>query len=202
MNWFYDFFHVLSVYLTGTSIAVLFVAVFVHTPSIQCDEEDEMLPFEWNFLEELEMLSERELSSDDLKHLRDKQVDVETPAGRVLMSYDDETKSFCYYTDSKVIPFKYLDAVARQFAVEHDAKQICVNYGHDYVVIEHTRNAPTEESSVFVKVKPRTKKESRLKITNRFSHRGTIESDKVTIEERKTMTFGEYKNQIKCPVNT
>ena len=191
----YALLRLFSICLTGASAAVILVAKYVYAPMLRGDDgEDEPLPFEWRFLEELEALPARELSPDERSKLAEQEVDVETPAGRVLMSYDDDSKSFAYHTDSKRVPFRYLDAVARQFAVEHDAKQICVNYGYDYVAHESTPSPGAERSSVFVKLKARpAEAKRRIKIMNRFSHRGSIEQKWTVLEPPNAMTFADYK---------
>ena len=196
MGWLYSFFHAFSICLFGTSAAFLFVAKYVHRP-LRDEETEEPFPFEWRYLEELEALAPRELSDAELRQLYEKEVDVETPEGRVVMTYDVDTRTFVYYTVTKTVPFKYLDAIARQFAVENDAKQICVNYGHDYVT-----NAPpkeeTKRESVFVKFKSASKKNEpkRTKIANRFSHRGSIEQKWTVVDEPNRLTFAEYKKKM------
>lgn len=190
----YSFFRLFSICFTGTSAASLLVAKYVYAPMIRDSEtEDEHLPFEWGYLEELEALPERELSNEELVKLGDCELDVETPAGRVLMTYDEDAKSFAYYTDSKNVPFKYLDALAREFAVKHDAKQICVNYGYDYATPEVEPKPCLERSSVFVKLKARPSAPKRVKKTNRFSHRGSIEQKWTVLETPPSMTFAEFK---------
>lgn len=192
---------VFSIYFIGTSVAFFLVAKCVYAPMKRDEtDEDEPIPFEWRFLEELDMLTERELSADELLQLGECEVDVETPDGRVLMSYDEDSKSFAYYTDSKNISFRFLDAVARQFAIENDAKQVCVNYGRDYVV-EGTKPSPSpERSSLFVKLKQRQKEVARrIKVTNRFSHRGSIDQKWVKLDQPSSMTFADYKK--KCVDN-
>ena len=191
---FYTFFRLFSIYFTGTVAASVLIAKYVYAPMLRnSDDEDEPPPFEWGYLEELEAIAERELSSEELVKLGDCKLDAETPAGRVIMSYDEDAKSFTYYTDSKNVPFKYLDAMAREFAVKHDAKRICVNYGCDYIEPKEKPKNYLERSSVFVKLKPRSNAPKRVKKTNRFSNRGTIEQKWTMLETPSSMTFAEYK---------
>lgn len=198
----YTFFRLFSICFTGASTAFLLVAKYVYAPLVRiaAHDKDEPPPFEWRYLEELEALPERDLSADELVELGEREVDAETPDGRVIMTYDDDAQSFAYYTDSKTISFKYLDAMARQFAVENDAKQICVNYGYDYVASEAKPAEVNERQSVFVKLKPRPSKPKRTKITNRFSHRGSIEQKWTVLEKPPpSLTFADYKK--KCVDN-
>lgn len=198
-----------SICLAGTATAFLVVAKFVYAPLRNVEEEEEPMPFEWRFLEELEALAPRELNADELRGLSEREVDVETPDGRVIMTYDDESQSFVYYTDQKVVEFKHLDAVARQFAFENDAKEICVNYGYAYVTMEEKPESTSPQREVFVSPKKRTTKPKQVKVTNRFSHRGRIEQkwtvvDSVTPVGRDgfagtPLTFAQFKK--KCVDN-
>ena len=47
-----------------------------------------------------------------------KQVELETPVGRVIMQYDPKYHQFQYWTDVSV-PYDYLTVVARKFVVQH-----------------------------------------------------------------------------------
>jgi hypothetical protein len=47
-----------------------------------------------------------------------KQVELETPVGRVIMRYDPKYHQFQYWTDVSV-PYDYLTVVARKFVIQH-----------------------------------------------------------------------------------
>ena len=94
--------------------------------------EDEDIDLANKYYEELSTLVEREMTKTELDALQFSLVNVDTPDGKVLMTYNNSTESFWYYTDNKSIPYNYLDEVARFFTIEYNCRQICVNYKEEY----------------------------------------------------------------------
>lgn len=92
------------------------------------DESMDPIDFADKFYEELNSLAPRDFSKEELDTLQFNIVDIDTPDGQVKMTYNNLTGSFWYYTNNKNILYKYLDAVARFFAIEYKCRQICVNY--------------------------------------------------------------------------
>ena len=88
----------------------------------------EELRYERKYLTELEQLEERVLSDTELNELKNKIVRENTPDGEIIMFYNNNTKSYFYYTDIRNVSYKILDAVARCYAVTYNVKQVCVNY--------------------------------------------------------------------------
>ena len=84
--------------------------------------------YERKYLTELEQLEERVLSDTELNELMNKIVRENTPDGEIIMFYNNNTKSYFYYTDIRNVSYKILDAVARCYAVTYNVKQVCVNY--------------------------------------------------------------------------
>lgn len=178
--------------MLGTSLAIILIAAFVYDPQPISPDMIEPIPFEWRYLEELEEMTDRSISDEELAKLADYEVDEETPDGRVIMSYDHDAQAFAYYADEKQIQFKYLDALARQFTVKHDVKDICVNYGYEYIdVTAKESQAPMDD--VFVKPKAVATRKKRTKIANRFSHRGSLKQKWMVIEEPERLTFADFK---------
>ena len=89
--------------------------------------KEEMM-YERKYLTELEQLEERVLSDTELNELKNKIVRENTPDGEIIMFYNNNTKSYFYYTDIRNVSYKILDAVARCYAVTYNVKQVCVNY--------------------------------------------------------------------------
>ena len=70
-----------------------------------------------------------DLSNNDISENYDHEYfDMETPSGKVYMSYDTVNSVFNYYCNSKEIPYKYLDCVARNFVIKFDCKNIFIDY--------------------------------------------------------------------------
>ena len=127
-------------------------------------------------LEELETIPLTKTKSDGLMLLKH---DAETPFGKVIMTYDVDAASFCYYTDSRFVPYKTLDAVARRFAVAHNCKCICVNYKEEWKKAKAAAHAEEEE-------------ELRQTINNKVkTDCNTIES---SVETKERDVFAKFKS--------
>ena len=94
----------------------------------------EILEFEKLYYEEFSSLNESNLSNKQLFDLKNKYVELETPFGIVILSYDFDTECFIYYADSTNISFKSLDSIARYFVIENNCKQICVDYKNEWTM--------------------------------------------------------------------
>jgi len=94
----------------------------------EADAPKEEIMYERKYLTELEQLEERVLTDTDLNELKNKIVRENTPDGEIIMYYNNNTKSYFYYTDIRNVSYKILDAVARCYAVTYNVKQVCVNY--------------------------------------------------------------------------
>lgn len=102
--------------------------------SEESDEAKRIREYDTGYLDELEALEDE----DEVDATQDKEkfvgakVEDETPFGSIIMTYCADDETYWYYTDNKSIPYKTLDAVARQFAVKYSCKRICVNYREEW----------------------------------------------------------------------
>ena len=122
------FFTVLGVLVTGLFTGFVAVATFVYNPS----KEDPKPPYEQKYYEEFCDVEERELDEDELSKLKETFMCETTPNGDVIICYNKDQESFDVWHDDRNIPFMVLDAVAQHYAIEYDAKKICVNYKEEY----------------------------------------------------------------------
>ena len=200
--------------IIGVTIASFFISQTMHNEEINITEEEveeEEEEPDFMTLYSLEDKEIRELSSAEKEALKIKHCKVETPAGEVLMSYEDPY--FMYYAkNGSIIPYRFLDVVARKFVLDHD----CVVLYKKLEVIkkeeekkdeekkeeekkdEEKKDEEKKETSVFVKKKkPVTKKNIVTKTMNKFKYRGQIseydDKPKEEREEPKKMTFSDYK---------
>lgn len=99
------------------------------------DEEDEdEVPYEYKYISEFEeLINSNSLALNDQEKTNLSKLIImdTTPNGDVVMSYEydkeeDERSKFIYYSNSKTIPYKYLDAVARKFVCAHKCPNIYV----------------------------------------------------------------------------
>ena len=62
----------------------------------------------------------------DLESLKNSIVVEHTPLGNVAMHYDNKREAFVYYSDS-VMPYRYLEVVARKYVITFHCKRVFVN---------------------------------------------------------------------------
>ena len=188
----------------------------------EADAPKEELRYERKYLTELEQLEERVLSDTELNELKNKIVRENTPDGEIIMFYNNNTKSYFYYTDIRNVSYKILDAVARCYAVTYNVKQVCVNYKEVWEKAklealqqqEKDKEEKAEETkvkSVFADFKDYNRKthshasikRRRYRITtdesNSFKYCGKIEDYKTPEEKEenqrteKNLSFSEFK---------
>jgi len=98
-------------------------------PIEETEETKRIRDYEIGYLDELSALED---TDPDQAALDVATVVDDTPFGKVIMSYSVSNEAFWYYADTKTVPYKTLDALARQFAVKHACKRICVNYKEEW----------------------------------------------------------------------
>ena len=140
-----------------------------------------------------------------------------TPNGDVIMYYDVNLESFVYYCNDRQIPYKYLETVARKYALDNDCLEIYINmYEEIKRGIERQKEAKIKNcldknnkvdknkqavtNNVFATFKqynqtnPKEIIKQRKYITkenaNRYSYRGNIEEgEKLRMEDAMKSTF-------------
>lgn len=63
----------------------------------------------------------------DLNTLIDKVVIEESPVGKIIMYWNEETKSFEYYAERRDVPYRFLDTVARKYVIENECYSIFID---------------------------------------------------------------------------
>lgn len=120
-----------GVVTVGVTISVFFVARFVYQRMIASEEDDdEEEIYEHRYICELEDL--KELNSEGredypLDYFEKKEVEDKTPCGIVNMRYNSDDSSFEYYSESRNIPYKYLDTVARLYVISYNCPEIYID---------------------------------------------------------------------------
>ena len=200
-----NFFLFIGILMVGGCFSTIIVSLALKDLKDLEDEEEKpelslyekTCYYEMNYLKEFRELEDRELTQDEIKALSLKNISDETPMGKIIMTYNPETQCFWYYCDTKTLTYKTLDAVARLFTIEHNCKQLCVDYHQEWekgkqIAIKQKEEAEKEEEkeeekkvdSVFAQFKSyninsnRTKNDTNNKIyihtdrSNRFSFKG------------------------------
>lgn len=121
--------------IIGMSTGYILLDILVPSSKKQPEESDEakrIREYDRGYLDELEALEVEDDAAQDKKKFFGAKVEDETPFGSIIMTYCADDETYWYYTDNKSIPYKTLDAVARQFAVKYSCKRICVNYREEW----------------------------------------------------------------------
>lgn len=154
-DFFYKMLTIIGSIVGGVSLGVIFVAYFLYPKNDKYNNNDENCESEREsesnsengeedsqeeeeeeyfnkYFDELTDLDERELTPIELENLRLNVLEEETPEGKVIMTYNSDIESFCYYADSKTIAYRNLDTAARLFTITYNCKSICVNYKEEF----------------------------------------------------------------------
>jgi hypothetical protein len=75
---------------------------------------------------------EEELTEDFVNNLCLNTVTETTPRGDVLMYYSSKLGSFVYHSNTKEIPYKYLETVARRYVIEYNCKKLYIDIRKEY----------------------------------------------------------------------
>jgi hypothetical protein len=102
----------------------------------EVEDEDEVeksdVKYEYKYSEFFEELNEKEhcaLTFEDKINMKKNVITESTPNGNVVMSYyfnekEPELSAFQYYCNDRSIPYKYLDTVARKFAITYNCPEL------------------------------------------------------------------------------
>lgn len=141
----------------------------------ESDEAKRIRLYETSYLDELEALEDETENEDhdksnDKKRFFGAKVEDETPFGPIIMTYNVDDETYWYYTNNKSIPYKTLDAVARQFAVKYSCKRICVNYREEWEKAKALAIAEQEhEEAAQAEAKEKAKKAGESEKDNKCS---------------------------------
>ena len=162
---FSDFLFVLLNMGLGVLMAAMFIAHNVYLPMIEAGDEPigcielesdtgSVSPtssvegtegvYEEKYDERYEECESRELSDEQIQGLKNNILIETTPIGNVLMYYDPDYEYFKYYSNSKEIPYKTLEAVAKKYVITNDCKQIYNDMSEE---IARQEDRKTSESS-------------------------------------------------------
>ena len=102
----------------------------------------------------------------DVESLKNSIVVEHTPLGNVAMYYDNKREAFVYYSDS-VMPYRYLEVVARKYVITFHCKRVFVNMEDEInkakTKIEDQKNAKKQEEEQAQQAKAEENQELELK---------------------------------------
>ncbi len=143
-NNFYNMFKQLSiilfVFIAAGTFSFTLIAINVYNDvnreynavvGYDSSEDDDDIEDEANFLEkyldEYNNLEEREIDDEELSLFKDLYIEENTPRGVIFMCYNKDTAAFEYFSNSKDIPYSYLEVVARNYVVKHLCKELLID---------------------------------------------------------------------------
>lgn len=194
----YIFYFMSFVYIISTDnnlVWLFFSSIFIFPPiavengeKIQEKTDEERnpssppqpeIPYPEKYLDKFQRLSPIN-ESLDVDALKNSIVVEHTPMGNVAMYYDSKREAFVYYSDS-VMPYRYLEVVARKYVITFQCKSI-------FVVMEDEIN------------KAKTKiEEQKLKKVQEQEERDAALAEDASIkdEPKKKNVFATFKNYNK-----
>ena len=170
------------------------------------DEDSDSEDFDTKYLEEFRNLTPRELSSEELKALRLKNVREnitdeydETIKREVIMTYNSDTESFWYYTDqSTKISYMMLNTLARLFTITYDCKNLYLGDIVPVPVVEDVQDVEAVEAveaEVEVEAKVETKAETNTDMN-------VVQEDTVKLVKSIFAKFKSYNKEPSKPKPT
>jgi len=185
----FRFFLMTSLYSVGMLLGFLLVPLFRRPlldekEGIEIDKYYDELFLVYKFVDEVEDATMSDLSPEELEGLRDKQLTYEIPYLKqtVVMYYDYEKKTFCYYSKNSLI-YKYLMIVARKYVLEFNCKQIFKE-----MVPSIKKEEQTVHYNAFV---AKAGKVFLEKDMNQFHYLGNFPMEKQLLEPKK-INYSEY----------
>ena len=88
-------------------------------------EEKKIIRYEEKYLEKCKKLNSKTLEKERLLELKKNIVFENTPLGNVIMFYNVDKETFCYYSDH-IIPYKFLETIARKYVILFDCVSLYV----------------------------------------------------------------------------
>ena len=185
--------------LTGSSIALFIVSYYLYYPikekfnKLYNENKDyyEYNPFLIEYIDEYYELEE--IKDDDyLKSLNNKYLnysfDFNDENYKIIMNYNFENESFDYFLNIKsyILPFEFLDTIARIYCVKYNCKNIYID-NYDNKTSNYSELSETEElsktpkqedknSKIFYSKNNKVKAINKPKnyIANKFKYKGLL----------------------------
>ena len=217
-NFLYDFFIVLANVGLGVLLATFFVAYAVYLPLLNGEEEfinssasylsitedeysednsgdEEDEPYERKYIKELESIEDVIFTKEQLNNMK-KIIETTPNYGDILMIFDSDFEYFKYYSNTKDIPHKILETVARKYCIENNCKQIYVDmYKEIYKLKKKLVNEEILKKNEKKTEKPETETETPLEnsVFASFKKYNKVKSGENNVQE--------VKSQIKEKIN-
>ena len=134
-------------------------------------------------IEETTKIAKQNMIIKKIDGLKNCMIMEKTPLGNVVMFYDSERNTFKYFSDS-TIPYRFLEVVARKYAITYQCKSIFVDMEEE--LKEYEKKMEEEEEQ-------KKKKKDELKVENEKKTNTT----NTTITTTKKNVFAKFKSYNK-----
>jgi hypothetical protein len=128
-----------------------------------------------------------------------------TPIGNVIMQYDVDKEAFVYYSDN-MIPFRYLETVARKYVCTYNCKEL---YIERHEIVNKDEVNPEEKKPVKTKDLIQLKRNAAKPVINkvevkmnRYSNLGRFSNfnmlqkvERHVTDKKRLLTFSDFKRQ-------
>lgn len=89
------------------------------------DHKQEIVPYEKKYMDEFVCMENIKVSKEKMESLKNCYIIDYTPVGNVAMAYDSKKEAFVYFADH-IVPYRYLETLARKYALTYMCKGIVV----------------------------------------------------------------------------
>jgi hypothetical protein len=129
-------------------------------------EEKVVVKYEDKYLDRFRQIESKELSEEKLESLLNSFIMENTSQGNVIMLWDNKKQCFLYYSD-KVIPYRFLEVVARKYVIFNDCKKIYIDMEEQVQAakqkLESTKESLTQNINDKEKEKEKEKQKEKQK---------------------------------------
>ena len=170
------------------------------------DEFKDVNKYNENYIEELELIENKELTDDYLDSLKNNIVFDETPLGKIIMLYDKNLEGFKWYCNTSHVTYETLSTLARKYVINYDCKRL-------YISLEDELNKNKEILKKTIEEANKNKSEQRVRLLHRkdivdklliknniikFKYGGKLYeyeniNDKKAKPTSKKLTFSDFK---------
>jgi hypothetical protein len=180
------------------------------------EEEDEdntndtkkEIAYQMKWFEEFDEMGEEgeELTEEFVDNLSLNTITETTPRGDVLMYYSSKLGTFVYHSNTKEIPYNYLETVARKYVIEYNCKKLYIDIRKEYekgvqkymeIKAKEEKALKDEKDGKFDDTKENKKKQifANLKTYNRKSEVNNKQKDKIYILKEQANRYS-YRGKI------
>jgi hypothetical protein len=142
----------------------------------------------------------KETIVESVENLLNKRVEEVTPEGKVLLTYDEPSKTFFYWAE-KPIAYRYLEVVSRKYVILYECKENYINMFRELLKAMQAKKEE-EKDSPFAKFKSYNTVAHKLnnnklvnETGNQYKHVGK-QLETVVKKNVKPISFTDYKKII------